>query len=246
MNILPLRTSRVVSSVRLNFNLSSSSTSSTSLVSQLLSPKKPTSLSSSPSSPFSSSSPTSLSSSTSSSSSLLVSHLLNSKKPSSLPTPLSSSSSSSCFLRSSSLSLLSTPSSLYSTSSQQTTTNPLHMTEFKEAIAEQMAILVELPKEEIVGMIECPRDMKKGDFAIPVPKFNKLKKFPGNPNEWAAKWAAEVSSSRSSFISSPLHLLTSSPPHLLTSSPLISVLLGPSLLQSPFLSSLPTSHLSHL
>jgi arginyl-tRNA synthetase len=67
------------------------------------------------------------------------------------------------------------------------------MSEFEQAIAQQVAPLAGLTEEQIMQCIETPKNKENADLAIPVAKLNKFKKLPGNPAQIAAQWKDQIS-----------------------------------------------------
>lgn len=66
------------------------------------------------------------------------------------------------------------------------------MTEFHQAIAQQVSALCNIPADKVVECVEEPKNLAKADLALVVAKLNKFSKLNGNPAQIASEWASKV------------------------------------------------------
>jgi hypothetical protein len=64
--------------------------------------------------------------------------------------------------------------------------------QFKQAIADQIALMAGITPEQALSAIEDCKKADSGDYSIPIPKINKFKKLDGKPNDICKKWSEEV------------------------------------------------------
>ena len=63
---------------------------------------------------------------------------------------------------------------------------------FRYHIAQGVAKISEYTPEQVYPLLETPKSLEHGDFALPMPKLNSIKKIPGNPATLCSEWAAKV------------------------------------------------------
>jgi hypothetical protein len=64
--------------------------------------------------------------------------------------------------------------------------------EYKLKIAEQLVHISGVALEQCLEAVEVAKDLKKGDFAVQIGRFNKFMKLTAPPPAIAADWASKV------------------------------------------------------
>eukprot|EP00026_Physarum_polycephalum_P020301 Phypoly_transcript_22790.p1 GENE.Phypoly_transcript_22790~~Phypoly_transcript_22790.p1 ORF type:complete len:111 (-),score=20.90 Phypoly_transcript_22790:156-488(-) len=73
------------------------------------------------------------------------------------------------------------------------------MSDFHNAIAQQIATLANITTEQALQCIEEPKNLAKADLAVVIAKINKFCKLSGNPAQIANEWKGKVRNVKHNF-----------------------------------------------